>query len=102
MNIQNHGTPVSVTAAGTATASCLISGTTDKLIFVTDISASSSGTMGTWAVLVGTSPIWQGSGVVNYEFSEPLRVTKGQGVSLYANGTTATYVSMSGFYVTVS
>ncbi len=100
--IQNHGTPFSATAKGSSTSSALFAGTTNQLVFVTDISASSSGTMGTWAVLIGTTPVWQGAGTVNYQFSEPLRITKGSGVSLYANGTTATYSSVSGFYVTVA
>lgn len=100
--IQDHGTPFSVTAAGTSTTSALYAGTTSQLIFVTDISASSTGTMGTWAVLVGTTPLWQGAGTVNYKFSEPLRVASGNSVSIFANGTTATYAGVAGFYVKVS
>lgn len=102
--IENHGTPFSVPASGGSTTSAYYSGTTNQLLYVTDISASSSGTMGTWYLYLdqGTTVLWAGSGTVNYRFSEPIRVTKGHGVSLFANGTTATFANISGFYIAVA
>ncbi len=100
MNIQNHATPFSVSNAGTTIADASFSGTNIEL-FITDISATSSGTAGTWALYAGsgTTPLWQGAGTVNYQFASPIRVTGGQSVSLKANGTTATFGNISGYYV---
>lgn len=99
-NSQLHGTPWSATTSGTSVANVTYSGTNTQL-WVTDFSASSSGTMGTWAFYVGsgTTPLWQGSGATNYQFSQPIRVTGGNSVTLEANGTTATYANISGYYV---
>lgn len=97
---QNHGTPFSASNAGTTTADATFSGTNVQLL-ITDIAASSSGTAGTWALYAGsgTTPLWQGAGTVNYQFSEPIRVTGGQSVSFKVNGTTATYGNVSGYYL---
>ncbi len=97
--IQDHGIPFSATATGAGTVSALVTGTTNTLYFVSDIAASSTGTMGTWAVLADSTVLWEGSGAVNYHFSEPLRGGKGKSVSIYANGSTSMYANISGFYL---
>lgn len=104
VNKQNYGQPFSVTASGTSVAIATQSGTTGTICYATDIAASSTGTTsGTWAVLAGatstnaTTILWQGAGVVNYQFSEPLASFLGGSLYMTSNGTTFTYINLSGF-----
>ncbi len=95
---QDRGIPFSATASGTSIAVATVSGTTGAYYFVTDISGTSSGTAGTWTLVGGSTILWQGAGNVNYLFSEPLLVGKGNSVIFTMNGTTTTYANITGFY----
>lgn len=94
MNKQNFGIPFSVTSSGTTQATASFSNS--NLAYITDISATST-TAGTWALLIGTTPVWQGIGNVHYAFSEPIKATNS--FSLKVNGATSTFANISGFYV---
>lgn len=98
-NVQNHAPGFSVTASGTAVAIATQAGTTGQICFVTDISGSSTGTMGTWTVMAGSNILWEGSGAVNYQFSNPLAGTSGASIVVTVNGTTATFANVGGYYL---
>lgn len=102
---QDRGTPFSVTNSGTSVALATQSGTTSVILFVTDISASSSSTMGTWALFAGSptggsdTALWRGSGAVNMSFTEAIAGLSGGSVYLSANGTVTTYANVAGFSI---
>ncbi len=104
---QDRGTPFSVTNSGTSVALATQAGSSNVIRFVTDIAASSSGTMGTWAVYAGNSGgsdilLWTGNGMVNYSFVEPLVGLVGGSVYVSANGTVTTYANLAGFSINAS
>ncbi len=94
----SRGNPWSQTATGTTSASVTYTAAAGQLLWVTDFSASSTGTAGTWTIAItGGATLWQGSGAVNYTFSTPLAIGKGNGLTVTANGVTATYLSVGGY-----
>lgn len=103
VNKQSYAPPFSVTISGTAIAIATQAGTTAAIYYVTNIAGSSSGTAGTWTLIAGasgangTTTLWQGSGAVGYQLSEPLSGFPGGSVIFTMNGTTTTYANITGF-----
>lgn len=97
-NSQLRGTRFSATASGTTTASASLN-TTALSVYITDISGSSTGTAGTWALLVGTTAYWQGSGAISTPISESIRMAGSGTVTFLMNGATATYANISGYTI---
>ena len=98
-NAQNHGVPFSVTASGTTTASATTAAIVGRSYYVTDISVSSSGTTGTWVLYAGSTPVYQGAGNATIDLTQYLPIGSGKGITLTANGTTATFANVGGFYI---
>lgn len=107
---QDRGTPFSVSAAGTSTATATQSGTTSVICYITDVSASTMSASGTVFVYGGTTVLWRelfapssgSQAVFQQSFSTPLTGAPGGAVSITANGTSATYVNISGFTINAS
>lgn len=98
-NAQNHGVPFSVTASGTTTASATTAGIVGRTYYVTDISVSSSGTSGTWVLYAGSDAVYQGAGSARIDLTQYIPMGSGNGITLTANGTTATFANVGGFYI---
>ena len=100
-NPQLRGTPFNVSASGTTNAQAVTS-VNAVTYYITDISGSSSiGSAGTWALFLGPASsatiLWQGAGIVNTVFSDPIKATATGTVQFLVNGTTLTYANFSGF-----
>lgn len=99
-NSINRGTPFSVTATGTSSASASFPKTTN-VVYVTDISGTST-TAGTWALLggvTGTTTYWAGNGNVVQIFESPIEITSSGTVTFLMNGATFTAANISGYTI---
>jgi hypothetical protein len=97
-----RGTPFSATASGTTSAQAVTTIKPTTQYWVTDISGSSTGTAGTWVIfggINGTTPFYQGAGVVNTPFSTPIEIVTTGTISFFMNGATATFANLSGYFI---
>jgi hypothetical protein len=102
--INRNAPAFSATTSGTATALATQAGITAQLLYVTDISATSSGTTPSWVLYSqtpagGTTILWQGSGNVNASFSSPIPSGNGNSINLQTTGLTSSSSNISGFYL---
>ena len=97
---QDHGTPFSITMAGTASATATQVGVSAQTIYLTDVSGSSDLTGATITIKDGSTAIWQDvvkEGYYRMNFLSPIRCTVGNSLLIAVTGTTLSTANASGF-----
>jgi hypothetical protein len=101
-----HGQRVSATTTGTASCTATIPAVTNGIIYITDISGSSSSSSGTITVASAGVVLWQdavGADSYHHQFISYLVATKSQSVTVTtASGGTYAAANVSGFYITAA
>lgn len=104
---QNRGIPVNATSSG-LTGVAVISGTTNIIIYITDISASTDLNGGTLQLIKsldnsGSVVLWQdfvgGSVSYHHAFIEPVFGSAGDTITLNVSKLTKSFANLSGFTI---
>lgn len=101
-NKQQFGTPFTVSATGTTSATATQAGIAGKTMYITDFSASSDLAGAIFTLKQGTTTVWEGILPANTTwgqgFEQPIPGVSGGLVSITVNGTSVSKANISGFY----
>lgn len=108
MRGQERGTPFAATFAGTVSSIAILSGTTGRVHFVTDISGSTDIDGGKIELRDGTTVLWQdsipvsgtGNGSYIKNFNVPISGSSGNSISIYVgSATSVSFANIAGYYL---
>lgn len=98
---QDRGSLVNANGLGTTSANATIPGVANRVIYITDVSASSDLSTGTMSISSGSTILWQNrvsnTDCFSQTFSSPLTMAIGASAQALVTGTTICYINISGF-----
>lgn len=101
--IQSRGQSFFVTASSVVVTAATVAAATNVIHYVTDISGSSDLATSKIVVKDGSVTVWQdrigNTAPYHHTFSQPLRMTRGNAVTVTVDGTTVCNANVAGFSI---